>query len=312
MRSGRLTYTFALLATLAAIVSALSWRGATTAHAQFHTPARDKVSSDLRQKLGGGGKLDVVVKSAGAWGKALDDAVKNNNGSVTKSYENFPVRAVSLPAAAVAALASRPDVEYLALDREVKLLGHVSLTSGADAARVMANYNPTYDGAGVGIAVLDSGVDPNHVSMTQESGTATRIVAGRDFTGEIRNDDPYGHGTHVASIAAGNGQVSNGAYRGIAPGANLINLRVLNSQGRGTVSTLLTAIDWVKTHRTIYNIKVVNVSLGTAAVDSYKVDPLCLAVRSLVDAGIVVVAAAGNEGKDGQGNKIYGQINSPG
>jgi len=311
MRS-RLTSLIALLATLAVLASAVCWHGATPARARIAAPGRDKVSSDLRQKLGGGGRINVVVKAAGAWNATLDNAVKSNNGSVTVSYSNFPVRAVSLPASAVNALASRSDVEYLALDREVKQLGHVTLTTGADAARVMANYSPTYDGAGVGIAVLDSGIDPNHTSMTQESGSASRIVASRDFTGEIRNDDPYGHGTHVASIAAGNGQVSNGAYRGIAPGANIINLRVLNSFGKGTVSTLLTAIDWIRTYRTVHNIKVVNMSLGTAAVDSYKVDPLCLAVRSLVDAGIVVVAAAGNEGKDGQGNKIYGQIHSPG
>ncbi|HVF42370.1 MAG TPA: S8 family serine peptidase [Pyrinomonadaceae bacterium] len=312
MRSGRLKYTFALLATLAAVAAVLCWRGAPTAHARLSAAGRDKISSDLWQKVGGGGVVNVVMKAAGPWNSTLDSAVKKNNGSVVKSYSNFPVRAVSLPAEAVAALAARSDVDYLALDREVKQLGHVTLTTGADAARVMANYNPAYDGAGVAIAVLDSGIDPSHTSMTQESGSASRIVVSKDFTGEIRNDDPYGHGTHVASIAAGNGQVSNGSYRGIAPGANLASLRVLNSQGRGTVSTLLTAIDWIRTYRTAYNIKVVNMSLGTAAVDSYKVDPLCLAVRSLVDAGIVVVAAAGNEGKDGQGNKIYGQIHSPG
>ncbi|MET0647192.1 MAG: S8 family serine peptidase [Pyrinomonadaceae bacterium] len=176
----------------------------------------------------------------------------------------------------------------------------------------MGNYNPTYDGTGIGIAVLDSGLDPNHTVFTSESGSASRVALSRDFTGENRTDDPYGHGTHVASVAAGNGQVSNGAYRGIAPNAKLINLRVLNSQGTGSVSQLLAAIDWIKTNRTTYNIRVVNLSLGTAAVDSYTVDPLCLAVRGLVDSGIVVVAAAGNEGRDGAGNKIYGQIHSPG
>jgi serine protease AprX len=145
-----------------------------------------------------------------------------------------------------------------------------------------------------------------------ESGSTSRIAYSKDFTGENRTDDPYGHGTHVASIAAGNGQVSNGSYRGIAPNANLVNLRVLDSQGKGTISALLAAIDWIKSNRTNYNIRVVNMSLGTAAVDSYTVDPLCLAVRGLVDAGVVVVAAAGNEGKDGSGNKFYGQIHSPG
>src|SRR5262249_15386228 len=74
----------------------------------------------------------------------------------------------------------------------------------------------------------------------------------------------------------------------------------------------IAALDWVLSNRTAYNIRVVNLSLGTAAVESYKTDPICVAVRRLVNAGIVVVAAAGNDGKDSDGSKIYGQIHSPG
>ncbi|HWW77887.1 MAG TPA: S8 family serine peptidase [Pyrinomonadaceae bacterium] len=310
MRRNRVTTTLGLVAALAAAAAVVSWGGATPAGAQ--SSSKDKVSADLRQKLPSGGKLNVVITAASAWNTTLDNAVKNNNGAVTKTYAGFPVRAAQLPAAAVEAMAARSDVGYVALDRDVQVLGHVSLTSGADAARVMGNYNPTYDGTGVGIAVLDSGVDTNHAAMTVESGSASRVVKSVDFTGEGRTDDPYGHGTHVASIAAGNGQISNGSYVGIAPNANIVNLRVLNSQGVGTVSALLAALDWIKTNKGTYNIRVVNMSLGTSAVDSYKNDPLCLAVRGLVNAGLVVVAAAGNEGKDSSGTKLYGQIHSPG
>ena len=312
MRREKPTSPLAYLAAVAAVAAALALPCATRVGAQSLN-GRQKVSADLRQKLAAAtGKVNVVVKAAASWNKTLDDAVKTNNGTVSRTYANFPLRAVSLPAAAVENFAARSDVDYVALDRDVKLLGHVSLTSGADAARVMGNYAPTYDGTGVGIAVLDSGIDPNHTAMSLESGSASRVAFVKDFTGEGRTDDPYGHGTHVASIAAGNGQVSNGAYRGVAPNAKVVNLRVLDSQGKGTVSALLAAIDWIKTNRTTYNIRVVNMSLGTSAVDSYTVDPLCLAVRGLVDAGVVVVAAAGNEGKDGSGNKVYGQVHSPG
>src|SRR5215212_6635818 len=167
MRS-ELKYPLAYLAAVTAVAAALAWPCAPRAGAQTPADGRQKVSVDLRQKLSLTGKVNVIVKAVGAWNKTLDDAVKSNNGTVVKSFANFPLRAVSLPAAAVEAFAARPDVDYVALDREVKLLGHVSLTSGADAARVMGNYAPTYDGTGVGIAVLDSGMDPNHAAFSVE------------------------------------------------------------------------------------------------------------------------------------------------
>ncbi len=168
------------------------------------------------------------------------------------------------------------------------------------------------DGTGIGIAVLDSGIDTGHASFLESKGNGLRVVYSKDFTGEGRTDDPHGHGTHVASIAAGNGRVARAEYVGIAPNANIINLRVLNSQGTGRVSYILGALEWVYQNRALYNIRVVNMSLGTAAVESYKNDPVCKAVRRLVDAGVVVVAAAGNNGKDASGQKLYGAIHSPG
>ena len=152
---------------------------------------------------------------------------------------------------------------------------------------------------------------PQHHSFLNRS-NGVRVVYSEDFTGEGRTDDPYGHGTHVASLAAGNGRISNKEYIGVAPNANLINLRVLNSQGLGTTANVLRALDWVATNRAAYNIRVVNMSLGMPAIDSYRNDPVCRAVRRLVDAGVVVFAAAGNNGKDSEGNKLYGHIHSPG
>src|SRR5205085_1300241 len=183
---------------------------------------------------------------------------------------------------------------------------------GADAIRVTNGTNTTgLDGTGIGIAVLDSGIDTVHTAFLDRSNNG-RVIVSRDFTGEGRIDDPYGHGSHVASIVAGNGRISNAQYVGIAPNANLINLRVLNSTGVGTVSAVLAALDWVMSNRATYNIRVVNMSLGAPAIDSYQNDPICRAVRRLVDAGIVVVASAGNNGKNSAGQKIYGAIHSPG
>src|SRR6185369_15325960 len=140
----------------------------------------------------------------------------------------------------------------------------------------------------------------------------SRIVVNQDFTGEGRTDDPYGHGTHVAAAAAGNGIVSKGEYIGIAPRAKIVNLRVLNSKGTGSVSNVLAAFNWLMTNASTYNVRVVNLSIGMPAINSYKYDPMCVAVRALVDKGIVVVAAAGNNGKNSAGQKVYGQVHSPG
>src|SRR5690606_8085655 len=101
-------------------------------------------------------------------------------------------------------------------------------------------------------------------------------------------------------------------YEGIATNSNIINVRVLDDNGIGDASTLLAAIEWIYANRTQNNIRVVNLSLGAPALETWRNDPLCRAVRRLTAAGIVVVAAAGNHGKTPDGQKIYGAIHSPG
>jgi subtilisin family serine protease len=208
-------------------------------------------------------------------------------------------------------LVTDPDVAYISLDNTVLSSGHVTTTTGAQQVRSqksLLGLNNTLDGSGVTIAVLDSGIDSKHKSFA----TSGKIKFSKDFTGENRTDDPWGHGTHVAAIAAGDGAPTGGAYEGIAPGASLVNLRVLDSQGLGRVSGVLAALDWLVANKSNYGVKVVNMSLGTPAINSYEDDPICNAVRKLVDAGVVVVAAAGNNGKDATGRAIYGAIHCPG
>ncbi|HWS55727.1 MAG TPA: S8 family serine peptidase [Pyrinomonadaceae bacterium] len=99
--------------------------------------------------------------------------------------------------------------------------------------------NGGLEGKDMNIAVLDSGVDREHHSI------GSRVELVRDFTGEGRADDPYGHGTHVASLAAGSDHVAHGAYVGPAPEAKIISLRVLDAQGVGLTSNVLRALQWV-------------------------------------------------------------------
>ncbi|HEV2914227.1 MAG TPA: S8 family serine peptidase, partial [Pyrinomonadaceae bacterium] len=283
--------------------------------AQVKTTDGVKVSPallDAVRNAKAGAHVKVIVQPREVATATLDQLLRNLGARITKQLPRLNLRVIDLPAEAVAKLAARSEVRYVSLDSEVKTFGHVTTTSGADSVNDTGLLSTGgLDGTGIGIAIIDSGVDTNHRSFTNSLGLS-RVQLSQDFTGEGRTDDPYGHGTHVASASAGNGQVSSGQYKGIASNAQIINLRVLNSEGTGTASALLSALDWVLSYRTLFNIRVVNMSLGMTAVDSYRDDPVCLAVRRLVDSGIVVLAAAGNNGKDGSGNKIYGQIHSPG
>ena len=123
----------------------------------------------------------------------------------------------------------------------------------------------------------------------------------------VTDHDPLGHGTHVAGIAGGNGSLSAGAYPGMAPNAQIFDVRVLRHDGRGTVSDVLAGLDWVLANHAEHNIRVINMSLGKAVESSVDTDPLVLATEAVWDAGVVVVASAGNYGKLG-----YSHITSPG
>jgi subtilisin family serine protease len=249
----------------------------------------------------------------------LVNIVNELGGRVTRNLAGLGAVSARVPAKSLRDLASRSEVRYVSPDRALVVSGHVETTTGTAAVRTqttpallgLLQTTTTFDGSGVGIAVVDSGLDAGH-EVFRDSAGLSRVAASVDFTGEGRTDDPYGHGTHVASIAAGSGRPSNGAYGGLAPAAKIVNLRVLNSQGKGTTSGLLAALDWVLQNRALYRIRVVNLSLGTPAVDTYASDPACDAVRRLVAAGVVVVAAAGNDGKDASGQKLYGAIHTPG
>jgi len=272
-----------------------------------------RVSEDLSDLLlhPSSGRVSVIVQLNGPLSLTLKILIGALGGEVTDNFENFDAIAVNLPATSLLQLINLPGITYVSPDRPTVTMGHLSATTGADAVRNPSLLSSGLDGSGIGIAVLDSGIYNSHKSFTGRLNNI-RIVVNKDFTGEGRTDDPYGHGTHVASIAAGNDSISDATYLGIAPNANLINLRVLDSKGTGTTSGLLKGLNWVMKNRSLYNIRVVNLSLGAAAVDSYRNDPICKAVRKLVDSGVVVVAAAGNNGLDANGRKVYGQIHSPG
>ncbi|MBL8296262.1 MAG: S8 family peptidase [Bryobacterales bacterium] len=213
-------------------------------------------------------------------------------------------------------LANDPDVEYITPDRTVTpTLDFASPAVGADIA-----FQYGFTGAGVGVAIIDSGVT-NQPDLMELNKSASRIVYKKNFVaglGANATSDQYGHGTHVAGVLAGNGLQSSGStffktFRGIAPAVKLVVLRVLDANGRGTDTQVIAAIDEAIKMKSRYNIRVINLSLGRPVYESYKVDPLCKAVERAWAAGIVVVVAAGNQGRENSaGTDGYGTISSPG
>ena len=147
-----------------------------------------------------------------------------------------------------------------------------------------------YTGKHVGVCVLDTGIFP-HIDFTG------RILAFQDFIGHrIRPYDDNSHGTHVCGIIGGDGRASEGRIRGIAPGCSLIVLKVLDRTGNGRKEDVLQAFRWILENKRYYGIRVVNISVGSTCRRAEVLRVLFVGVELLWDAGLVVVAAAGNQG----------------
>jgi len=174
--------------------------------------------------------------------------------------------------------------------------------TAVSAINAPAAWAAGYTGKGITVAVVDTGIYP-HPDLTEP---ANRIIGFKDFVNKKTSPyDDCGHGTHVAGIIAGNGGKSNGQYKGVAPEANLVGVKDLDNTG-GRSSDVIAGIQWVVQNKATYNIKVINLSLGAPATQSYATDPLSQAAGAAWDAGLVVVAAAGNNGP------AAGTINTPG
>ncbi|MFZ3210712.1 MAG: S8 family peptidase [Terriglobales bacterium] len=224
--------------------------------------------------------------------------------------------AYTLPLSAVVELVNDADVAYVSLDNKVRLSSETGLDPSMQAVEADIAQGYGYDGSGVGIAIVDSGIYSHPDLNSNSRYSSSRVVYSQSFVhGDSSTGDAYGHGTHVAGLAAGNGESSEDDYTyeyiGVAPNANLINLRVLDANGLSTDSIVISAISQAISLKSKYNIQVMNLSLGRPVYESYTLDPLCQAVEQAWKAGIVVVVAAGNYGRtlatDG-----YATITAPG
>jgi serine protease AprX len=219
-----------------------------------------------------------------------------------------------LPDTQLAKLAEHVGIFAVHEDRLVTDFARKSSGDGAPSAWDAVGY----DGRGIGVAIIDSGVTTWHddLTMNRRSTNVTkrgqRVAAFVDFVNDGREPyDDNGHGSHVAGIIAGNGYDSNGAYGGVAPGADLVSLKVLDGEGRGYMSDVIAALDWSIAHKAEFNLRVVNLSIGAPVTESFNTDPLTLAAKRAVESGLVVVVAAGNLGTNDAGEPQYGGITAP-
>jgi len=225
----------------------------------------------------------VVVEAA----PSVLDAWQNINGIVSISLDNIVGPMMSVSDRAMAADQARAG--------SGGLLGSLLGT-------------PSVNGKGIGVAIVDSGI-------ASHSALSGKVVAAVNYaTGVTGTNDAFGHGTHIAGIIAGSTSYSaTSLYKnGIAPGAHLVNVRVLNGEGLGYTSDVIAGIQWVVANRTKYAIRVMNLSLGHPIQAPCSFDPLCLAAEDAVAKGLVVVASAGNSGKDAEGSPVLGSISTPG
>ncbi|MFF4897090.1 S8 family serine peptidase [Streptomyces sp. NPDC001068] len=251
----------------------------------FDVTELDKAATRKAQKNG----LKVIVGYQGAAGAAKADV--RDAGTLRHTLRTLNADAVQTP------VKDTPELWDAVTDgdRAASGIAHVwldgvrraSLDKSVPQIGAPKAWAAGYNGKGVKIAVLDTGVDTTHPDLKDQ------VIESKNFTTAADASDHFGHGTHVASIAAGTGAKSHGKYTGVAPGAKILNGKVLDDTGSGDDSGILAGMEWAAAQ----GADVVNLSLG--GYDTPEIDPLEAEVNKLSnEKGILFAIAAGNEGPE--------------
>jgi serine protease AprX len=247
--------------------------------------------------------FEVIVQEAG--GNGAEAVVRDLGGTILRDLKIINAFTASVQGSDVVDLASSPSVRWVSLDAHVMSANCEECISTSNLRNAynrainaddVWNNSPYRQGQGITVAVLDSGM--NNLDDLKDRFGTSRIRGSVRFTDDPigGTNDRYGHGNHVAGIIGGNGEASNGKYVGVAPKANLINVKITESTGVSRMSDVIAGMQWILNNKTTHNIKVVNISLNSSLYESYHVSPLCAAAEILWFNGIVVVASAGNAG----------------
>ncbi len=251
--------------------------------------------------------VTVIVEASSV--RDAVEAVRANGGLVTDELSIIRAVVAQVPGDRLAALATTSGVVRVTPNRRVEKSGERVDVEFVKAIGVQAVWDAGVLGEDVTVAVLDSGIEPTFTQLhNPPEGRGDRLVGYYDAIGDkfykakriTRSPgDPNGHGTHVAGIIGNSDfERKDGEYRGVAPAANLLAVRVLDETGVGSYADVLKGIEWVVEHKDEYDIRVLNVSLYAPVYAPYWADPLNLATMAAWHAGIVVVASAGNDGPD--------------
>jgi serine protease AprX len=282
------------------------------------TPAGQRppsVSSDLAAHPKGTHRHRVIVQANDS---VLGELRRSVHGLLRRDLAEGGAVALEVTDAELDALQRNPLLSHISGDLPVN--ADMAITNKVTAATTVWQGTsgllgllgtPGYMGAGVGVAILDSGI-ASHTALDTRVAAHVNLVSDEPgVTG-----DPFGHGTHIAGIVGGNTTaakyVTPAFAGGTAPAVKLIDVRVLGRTGSGRTSDVIAGIDWAVAHKRDYNIKVVNLSLGHPVTEPSVTDPLCQAVERAVAAGITVVVSAGNYGVTSAGAPVLGGITSPG
>lgn len=270
---------------------------------------KNKIFDNLEEILKGQpdeAPFDTIVLFEENLSADLFERTKGRVGdfSIKYQYPSISGIAATLTRGQIIALSKIPFVKQIEEDAMVTpFLDKATYWFGVQKARSDFGLDGNKDGLAtyskddIVIAVIDTGIDPNHIDLD-----GGKIIGWKDFaTGQLNPYDEVqgcgGHGTHVSSIIAGEGQ-GNSLYKGVAPGAALVGVKVLKKQGNscsGSTSDVIAGIQWVINNKATYGIEIINMSIGAAGC-SDGADSTSLMVNSAVDAGLVGVVAAGNEG----------------
>ena len=250
------------------------------------------------------GTVDVVVSAVDGQEAQAAERIRALGGTVGEDVALVDGMTATVPADRAEEIASSPEVAAVTEDRPVRFLQDGAAVDPSvaspyrDVTGATAMHSQGLTGDGVGVALIDTGV----AAVADLQG---QVAGGIDLSGEGTLSDGHGHGTAMAGLIVGTGH-DDPARTGMAPGAHLVVAKVAGADGVTSMSRMLKAMSWVAANRRRYNIRVVNISFGVAATQDPFADPLILGVEKLRSLGIVVVAAAGNDGPE------KGTVNSPG